>query len=258
MILIETVKTVALRFKHYPYEIAIAIIKLFASVGITLLFWWIVAETNSDTLEKSYISYYFLIAINMSFLMFGVLQLGKHTADKIKQGELNTHLIRPANTMAMLIGEHIGERIHGYLINILIIVVTATVYGLSFGWWIPAFLLSLMIGLGIGLLINILIASISFFLTEVHSIRMSIYFIIKILSGLIVPLSFLGSSARNYLLMTPLPNLIHTPTVLLLEQNITTEIIISLISGTLWLLALFLLARLVWQKGLRSYAGVGI
>ena len=50
----------------------------------------------------------------MSFLMFGVLQLGKHAADKIKRGELNTNLIRPTNTKVMLVGEHIGERIHGY------------------------------------------------------------------------------------------------------------------------------------------------
>ena len=86
MILIDTVKTVALRFKHYPYEIAIAIVKLFASIGITLLFWWIVAETNSDTLEKSYISYYFLLPINMCFLIFGVLRLVNHTSDNVKHG----------------------------------------------------------------------------------------------------------------------------------------------------------------------------
>ena len=258
MIFFETVKTAALRFKHYPYEILIATIKLFASLGITMLFWWIVTGTNDTNIEKSYITYYFLIAINMSFLMFGVLQLSKHAADKIKRGELSTHLIRPTNTKVMLVGEHIGERIHGYAINILVIIIVAFVYGLSFGWWILAFILSLAVGLGLGLVIDLLVASISFFLTEVHSIRMSLYFIIKIMSGFVVPLSFLSSSARTYLLMTPLPNLIHTPTVLLLDQTVSNETLISLLSGGLWLLVLYAVSSYVWQKGLRAYAGVGI
>ena len=130
--------------------------------------------------------------------------------------------------------------------------------GLSFGWWILAFILSLAVGLGLGLVINLLVASISFFLTEVHSIRMSLYFIIKIMSGFVVPLSFLSSSTRTYLLMTPLPNLIHTPTVLLLDQTVSNETLISLLSGGLWLLVLYAVSSYVWQKGLRAYAGVGI
>lgn len=99
---------------------------------------------------------------------------------------------------------------------------------------------------------------ISLWADNVWSLMVMLRFFIFFLGGSYLPLNFFPSWANIALKYTPFPYMISLPIRTTMGLASSGEIIIGLISLTVWGFFFFLMAKTLWHRGEYRYSGVGI
>lgn len=94
----------------------------------------------------------------------------------------------------------------------------------------------------------------AFWLQHVGSIRMSYLFVLRLLSGFVVPFAFFPMWIQNILYYTPFPHLVDHPIKILLGQ---IPVIPSLQILSFWILVVYCIYRLIWHYAQKAYESVG-
>jgi ABC-2 type transport system permease protein len=122
-------------------------------------------------------------------------------------------------------------------------------------------LLSLGLGVFGAMLYFLLLSTIeltAFWADNVWSLQVMLRFTVQILGGVLLPLSWYPELVQSFLQYTPFPHLFYAPVQGLLGLKTPEELLPSFLNLALWSLVTVVLFRLVWRRGLKSYAGVGI
>jgi ABC-2 type transport system permease protein len=115
-----------------------------------------------------------------------------------------------------------------------------------------------IIGASTYLMMAMMLELLSLFADNVWSLMVMLRFFTSFFGGGMVPLSFFPEWAVKILNFTPFPYLVSLPARTVLGQTTLSEIISG--SGILlvWTAIFMLGIKLLWSKGQKSYAGVGI
>lgn len=117
-------------------------------------------------------------------------------------------------------------------------------------------LISVILAILIYFFISLLFGSIGFWSRDVWAPRFLLWVMMEFLTGSIFPLDMLSGSLEKIILLTPFPYLLYIP--LKLYLNSPPAPVQSLIAAQVfWLIALYLLSKYVWKKGLRVYQAEG-
>lgn len=114
---------------------------------------------------------------------------------------------------------------------------------------------SMLIAILMYFFINIIFGSLAFWTRDIWAPRFLLMVIMEFATGAMFPLDMLNSTVTKILYFTPFPYLLFVPLKIYLGemQNPTTLLLAQLA----WLVITYLFARLIWQKGLRSYEAEG-
>lgn len=108
------------------------------------------------------------------------------------------------------------------------------------------------------LMISYLVASIAFWTDEVAGLHDTISKLRRIFAGDLFPLSFLPAIMIQASFLLPFAYAFFVPTQLYLNKISIETGLRGLAIQVFWVLALFIILRFVWNKGLKRYEGVGI
>lgn len=103
-----------------------------------------------------------------------------------------------------------------------------------------------------------LISILSFWITEAYSVRWAVTIFSRLLSGVLVPLTYFPDVLKQPLFYLPFQHLASTPIELLMGRISIDTFFTSFAILLFWLLALSIFKHWVWQKGIKSYEGVGL
>jgi ABC-2 type transport system permease protein len=181
---------------------------------------------------------------------------------QIKNGELNTFIVKPVNYIGFRLAGSFGGKI--LEIGILGILLTAIMLlgPLLFDLDPPSFSpLLLVLFLVLALLLNFfLFLSISlftFWITDCTSLFMTISIIITVLSGAIFPIDIFGEGFVRISRLLPFQYMVYTPLNYVVGKLGSGEVLEALLAQAAWACALFLVSLLLWKRGLRRYIAVG-
>jgi ABC-2 type transport system permease protein len=102
------------------------------------------------------------------------------------------------------------------------------------------------------------LAMLAFWILEVSTLVFILYSFEYFLSGHVFPLDLLPSAARDLLRWTPFPSELFFPVQILLEKLPGEEMARGFALQFLWVVITGCCARILWQRGIRHYQGVGI
>ena len=120
-----------------------------------------------------------------------------------------------------------------------------------------ALVASLALAFLIGFLLDSLIGLMAFWLLEVGSISFICMMLTYFLSGHMLPLDWLPGMLGIVVMYLPFQYLAFFPAAVVLGKYSTLELARHLVVATGWVLALWLLNRLVFAWGLRRYGAYG-
>ncbi len=256
LIIFNIAKLYSLEFLAYPLETTAIIVRRAFEIGLLVFFWYLISqETDITSLQ---ILPYILISSGVLYLVVGNnFPQGSLIAKDIKFGRLNSILVRPVSELSYELGAYLGKNVFLIGFSALNIVIGLMLIDNGSLLKIILFTLSLVPAFVIGYSLNVLVAASAFWVIETGNFRLISYFIIRIVSGMFIPLTLFSGIAGVVLPLLPFAQLAFVPGFILTSDNLLKSVLLLSV-GFVEALLMFWLARAAWAKGLRRYGAVGI
>ena len=174
--------------------------------------------------------------------------------DLVKTGQISVFLIRPVNFHNIMIFQAIGEslfRLIFFSVPIALVVINVFPVALP-----PSFLhagmfiLSSCFSFLVLAEMNFIVGLLSFFIKSIHGISRAKYFLIQLLSGLLLPLSFFPESFAKIVNLLPFVAISFLPLQCYLGKISLNEFYLVLFQQLFWIFLLYFAGRLLWKKAI--------
>ncbi len=255
----------------YRGDFALGTLMRFLPIVTQIFLWWAVfdamrhesadaSETIAGYSYANFIAYYLLTMLGRAFSSMPGLASG--IAQQIRNGEIKKFLIQPVDLIGFLLLNRMAHKTAYYSVAL---GPFALVYFLCQSYFPPmpdagtwgAFGLSLILAFVLGFFLEASIGLIAFWFLEVSSLLFVYMLLSFFLSGHMFPLDMLPYPWSTIVDFLPLKYLAYFPSAVFLGKVTGRELVISLWVEVIWVVALMVLCRVMWNRGLARYSGYG-
>ena len=228
---------------------------------VYLIIWSIVSNSNGgsvgDYSTRQFAAYFIILMVVNQVTYTWIMYEFEY---RIREGMLSFALLKPVHPIHSDIADNVSSK----LITLPIIILVAI--GLAFGFRatvsptllnVALFLPSLFLAFLLRFLLEWTLALSVFWTTRVSAVNQTYFVVMLFLSGQFTPLTLLPHPIQIVAAILPFRWMLGFPVELLLGRLTFAEAMTGLAVQAAWLIAAFVLMRLVWRTGLRVYAAVG-
>lgn len=232
---------------------------------VTSVYIWVTVNQDSANLAKTGYSYpqllmYTILAALLSKLMASGFE--SDINEDIKMGGLNKYLVKPISYMKYRFFAFWGNKLPGL---ILFLVLTAAclcyftaVYHVTVRLSsVFLFLVALSLAVVLRFFLFFCVAMWSFWFAEASGMFGSIQVIIWVISGGIFPVTIFGEAVTKISVLLPFSYLTQFCIDIINGRLDTRAIGQGLAMQGCWILGFWMLACILWNKGLKNYVAVG-
>lgn len=209
--------------------------------------------TNLNT--SNLLPYYVGIVI---FLPFLYISIEETITEMTYNGEINNFLVKPLSFYKWIFFREIGKKLATLIVVIPFLTVTIT-YAIGIKL-IPIDFSTILLGLGVTCLafflsfnFGYILGLFSFWIEEAWILRNTRDVLVTLLGGVALPYFLFPDWVTKILMFTPFPYMISWPTRVFRDGIKIEEVFIA----TLWLISSFIFIKILWNKVLVRYSGVG-
>jgi ABC-2 type transport system permease protein len=208
---------------------------------------------------SDFVLYYLCMLLLGSFITSHIMW---ELAMEIKEGQFSTALLRPISFFQLTFIRNLSWRIIRTMLFAPIFVVLLWLYSgylgeaqIHLGW---TFWASLILGHLVSFTFVLMMSMIALYTQEAMSIFELYYVPMLFLSGQLFPISLLPDWATTLARFFPFYYTTGAPTEILIGRVSGQDALIALAGQAVWAMVAYLLARVMWAKGLRHYTAVGM
>jgi len=174
----------------------------------------------------------------------------------VKSGQISVYLIRPVNFHLMMLTQAAGESIFRLVfftlpITLVILAVFPVSPPASFTHAVM-FLISTVFSFLVLAEVNFLVGMIAFSVKSIQGISRAKYFIVQLLSGLLIPISFFPDSLLKILDFLPFTSIAFVPLQCYLGKTEISEFSSVIAGQLLWVVFLSIAGHLLWLKAVKK------
>ncbi len=230
----------------------------------TIYLWQTVYRGQSSSIAGyslgGMISYYLLVTIVDT--LTAVNEDDWQIAADIKDGNISQFLLKPIDYLTyrlclFLSGKIIFTVVSLVPVGIFIFCLRQYMVAPAGGWALVCFLLSTLLAALLQFFMSYTMALLAFWLLEVSTVIFMAFAFEYLAGGHVFPLNILPPALEAVLNCTPFPYLLFFPVSIYLGQVQGAALWRGLGIQAAWLLFFYLLARMVWHRGIRKYSAVG-
>jgi len=206
--------------------------------------------------------FYFLIVLLVDNLITPTEDEWQIAAE-IREGQLSSFLLKPFDFLAYRSCIFVGSRLLYTLVTLLPVVAVFWWFREYLHWPTHAstwlwFMVSLVMAGAIQFLIAYSLAMLAFWILEISTVVFILYSFEYFLSGKLFPLDTVPGIFGAMLRLLPFPYELYFPVAVLMEKIEGWRLWSGLTIQAIWVLLCFLMARGLWNAGIRRYEAVGI
>lgn len=232
----------------------------YSAVILMMIFVWTAVQQAAGSFVYSLndlVIYFFLAAMLYSLSNFHPFYI----EDDVRLGGLNKYLTKPISptfyyytyeAASIFIETFVKILIFSPLIFLLGFKISCNLTQLIF------FLLYLPLIYTFTFNFLLVISTTSFWITEASALRWAILIVVRLLSGVLVPISFFSPTLQHVFTYLPFQYLGFVPIQIMLHQSTVSQMLTGLLILIGWTIVIIGVRRWYWQKGLALYEGVGI
>ncbi|MCA9833548.1 MAG: ABC-2 family transporter protein [Thermomicrobiales bacterium] len=245
----------------YRTQFAVYMVSTVVSIMVGLFIWLRVGESGGDLpVDREFIvTYYLMLAVVRTLVS---TWHSEFLAQVIRKGELNAWLARPGSYILNLLANNFSEKI---------VKMSTILPMLGVIWWfyrdqfalpteISRWLLFIPALVGAFVLefcLTTTIGSLGFWMDENSGIARSRHVIAMALSGELVPLALYPAWATTFLDIQVFRFTMSFPLEVLLTDLSSQQLVAGFVLQFAWLVAIVMVCRFTWQRGLHAYSGIG-
>lgn len=201
------------------------------------------------------------------FLIFAVTFLMSHVEEEvayydIKQGNLVRYLLRPISYYWIKFYEEIPYRVLQGFYGIIAIIILFIFFGrlVSFTLTPPILILSIVIAIlayFIAFTFKMIVGLLAFWFIEIGGLFNMIEVIIVVFAGFILPISLMSETLKNLANILPFSYIVYFPIYSFLGKFKEPQLLGIILTQFLWLIILLAVYKIMWNKGIKKFTGVG-
>ncbi|MCC6445568.1 MAG: ABC-2 family transporter protein [Armatimonadetes bacterium] len=178
----------------------------------------------------------------------------------IRSGNLSPQLLRPVHPIHAALAYNIGYKL--LTVSVLLPIWAALFWLLrptfhsswhNLAWAVPA----ILAGAALRFLWNYCLAIIAFWTTRTQAINQLYWTVDSFLSGRIAPIALLPGALQLMAYYSPFRSMIAFPVELTLGRVPPQAILPGIAAQFLWMIAAWVLFRVLWSQGVKQYSAVG-
>jgi len=184
-------------------------------------------------------------------------------AGDIKEGQLSMFLIKPMSYFSYILAREIGRISLATILSVISQFIVISFFLNVFIWnfdsvYLLVIFIMLVLAFVTELLLSYLVGLIAFWTDEVDGLYRTIERVEKFFSGGYFPLSILPAGFVNASFLLPFAYSFYVPAQLYLKKIDLATGLKGILVQLAWIVLLYGLVRVVWERGLRKYEGIGI
>lgn len=248
----------------YRADFAFSTLVRFLPIVTQIFLWSAIFQNDDSKVLKGYnfsqmVSYYLLVMMARAFSSMPGLSTG--IATSIADGSVRKYLIQPVDMLDHLFWHRVAHKIVYYIIATGPFALVFWLCRAYLPGWPPwpvtaAFVASLVMAFAIGFLIEALIGLVAFWFLEVSSLIFIYMMLSYFLSGHMIPLELIAQWVP-FVDLLPFRYLAYTPAAIMLGKIPQEHLPMELLIQAAWIMALFALNRLAFNRGVRRYSSFG-
>lgn len=233
-------------------------------VLLILYYIWNTLSQNIDKFagyERGELFTYVFGAIILKSIILG--SQSRQMAIEINNGTFSRFLVQPINYFWVVFWRELAEKCLNLVSAVFEIIVFVLIVGAPFFWQsdlliLALFLASAVFAFILYFILSYLVNLIAFWSREAMGPRFLFEWFLEFSSGIFFPLSILPKLFFISLSILPFAYLIYFPLRIYLGKADVYEIVSGFLLSIFWIIAIGLLTRLAWLKGLKKYSGEGM
>jgi ABC-2 type transport system permease protein len=232
----------------------------------TIFLWRAIFEGKTDSATVAaytlaeMISYYLVVTIVDA--LTAVTDDDWQIAADIRDGQISHFLLKPIDYLRYRLCLFLSGRL--IYTSIAFVPVTLFILLQAEYFVLPAdaftlglFLVSVTLTAMLQFLISYTMALLAFWILEISTFIFILFALEHLAGGHLFPLDLLPPAVSQVLAFTPFPYQMYFPVSVYLGKTTGAELWQGLVIQTFWVIAAYLLARWVWNRGIRRYSAVG-
>ena len=232
---------------------------------LIFLCYWVAVYKSSGSMVGGWslsevTSYYLLLTFGGSFLIAHIEE--SVAIEDIYEGGLVKYILRPFSYFWDLYFGELGWRLFQGAIGIMIFILFSIFFQslttiVSSPLLIFLTIISVILAYTLSFLFKMLLGFSAFWLTEFRGIQSTAEIIILIFAGFVVPLQFLPSMLQQASFILPFAYMVYYPILALQGKLDIVQILRLLAIQLLWISFFACMYRLMWNRGIKIFTGVG-
>lgn len=250
-------------YSVYRLNFILTRVRIILSILITYFLWLAVyADTNSVFgYHKIQMLTYILLTLFINGIIFSTQT--SRIAEEINYGKLSNFLIKPISYFFYNLARDLSDKFINVFFSIfefllIIFFLKPVIFIQSDLSIIFMFCVFLIIASILYFEIGVLLSFIGFWSNEIWAPRFLFFILISFLSGVYFPLDIMPPVIFNILSYLPFTYLVYFPLKIFLGQMSNILIIKGLFISIFWLFMFYILVKVLWAKGLKSYTAEGM
>ncbi len=231
----------------------------------TIFLWRAIFEGQSDSSIAAYslpemISYYLVVTIVDA--LTAVTDDDWQIAADIRDGQISQFLLKPIDYLRYRLCLFLSGRLIYTSIALgpvaLFILLQSQYFVLppnavTLGFFAVSVALTALLQF----LISYTMALLAFWILEISTFIFILFALEHLAGGHLFPLDLLPPALSHFLAFTPFPYQMYFPVSIYLGKTSGSDLLRGLILQAFWVFAVYLLARVVWARGIRRYSAFG-
>lgn len=242
-----------------------AFISLFSS--FISYFLWMAIYGSSETgvignlTQNEMIVYIFMVYITSSLVS---ISISTWVGYDVVEGRVAMNLIKPIDYRASLIAQALGDMLYHLFVPSIFIWIGIEMYKV-FVLDMPLvslptlilYVCSVLMSFLLYVLFDFCFGMVAFFTTYIFGLRMAKTALLSFLTGQLIPISLFPEAAQRIFECLPFSSMIYTPVMIYLGKYSGEELTFALGRQFVWIVILYWLGSLIWEKVTRRLVVLG-
>lgn len=244
--------------KGFVYKIdnLLSIVNRIIEVSVLIFIWTAIYGNNVSIngMNLQTLIIYYSISYSLGHIM--TWGINEYMSSSIKNGRINMELLYPMDYLKYFFCYKLGNVLRQLLvISIPTFVVLIVVFSINLSFNlinILFFLLITFLSILIIYFIEFIFGLMAFYTTSGWGLQVLKKSLVTILSGAIAPIEFFPSIIAKIINVLPFVDLIYSPTTTLLGLNSIDIIMIIILRQLIWIIALFIISKIIYNKAIKN------
>jgi ABC-2 type transport system permease protein len=248
----------------YKFSTIIYLIGEILVLIVTYYLWKGIFKSSGENIINGFNFSEMVVYVLISYLtaQFAYTDVSYEILSEVKDGSISINLLRPLSYEKRMFAQGLGNVAYNFIVIVIWGLIGTTIYSFNSNisltlTQILLYLLSCIFSILISFYYSYIFGLLSFKLNNMWGLSQVMGAVMKLLSGLLIPIVFFPTWAQGIFDLLPFKSMIYTPTMIFMGKLESIEIIKSLGIQVIWIVILSFISKKFWNKLIKDLVILG-